>query len=63
MKTVLIFLLILALLVACAPAQQNGDLTESRISRYIDREYNVVCYYYITGYGIGLSCVPLKDLK
>jgi len=47
MKTVLIFLLILALLVACAPAQQNGDLTESRISRYIDREYNVVCYYYI----------------
>jgi hypothetical protein len=29
--------------------------------RAVDMEAGVVCYFVITGYGTGVSCLPLKD--
>lgn len=55
----------LLVLYGCAPATDVEYATTSSIDagvhRYIDREYNVVCYYREAGGG--LDCIPLSDLE
>jgi len=72
------FALLLALAASCGPTPEPSYLRPEitpvpqirglpeNVSRFIDREYDNLCYTYerslgIYGYGVGISCVPLKD--
>lgn len=71
-KRMLIALAMVALLVACAAPQPDGNkypvcerMTEGKllfsgVCRFVDTDAGVVCWAYGPG---GISCLPLKDTR
>lgn len=60
----IVILVIVLYAVACAPAPETvekfNDAISSKIQVYVDRQYDVVCFY---AYNAGLDCIPLSDLE
>lgn len=59
-------LLVILLLSACVPASTDvmGDELPNNvnISRYVDTQYNNVCYYiFQSSSGVSISCVHIDD--
>lgn len=65
----LCMLVVLAVLVSCGspPDVSEGTVVDKNISVRIDDDLGVACFYMIIdtyyGEGVGLSCLPLSDLK
>lgn len=51
--------------VETAPTRLNGLVIYNGLTRFTDDEAGVVCWvlkdYYMNGYGIGLSCLPIRE--
>lgn len=52
------YIILLILLCSCTNNTKQTEMDANNFGRFIDKEYNIVCYHYFAS-GANLSCIQL----
>ena len=63
MKKILLLILLLVVLTGCGEMNTQNDDLWGYVHRLVDEEAGVVCYFYTTYGGSGISCLPLEQTR